>query len=296
MTANSGDSLSRREFSKTVAAAGVSLAIPAPGVFASGSDTIRVAVVGCGERGTVDAVNCLKSAPGVELVAIADLFPDKVEAALAKLRQEVPGQVKVPPERVFLGFDAYEKVLALDDVNLVMLLTPPGLPPRDGRGRRRGGKAPVRREAGGRRPGGRARADRDVRAGGPEGPVSRRGHPAAVRAPVPRAHPEDPGRPDRRADPSGGALDRRHGALALPRPPAVVERHGVAGPVLAAVHLAVRGPLRRAARPQPRRGELGRGRDARSSARGSAAGRSGRGRSSATSSTTSRCATSTRTG
>jgi predicted dehydrogenase len=65
----------------------------------------------------------------VELVAIADLFPDKVEAALAKLRQEVPDQVKVPAERVFLGFDAYEQVLALDDVNLVMLLTPPGFRP-----------------------------------------------------------------------------------------------------------------------------------------------------------------------
>jgi predicted homoserine dehydrogenase-like protein len=74
MTANSGDSLSRREFSKTVAAAGVGLAIPASGVFAAGSDTIRVAMVGCGDRGTVDAVYCLKSAPGAELVAIADLF------------------------------------------------------------------------------------------------------------------------------------------------------------------------------------------------------------------------------
>jgi len=129
MTTKPSDSVSRREFNKTVAAAGVSLALPATGVFAAGSDTIRVAAVGCGERGTVDVVNCLKSAPGVELVAIADLFPDKVEAALAKLRQEVPDQVKVPAERVFLGFDAYEQVLALDDVNLVMLLTPPGFRP-----------------------------------------------------------------------------------------------------------------------------------------------------------------------
>ena len=129
MDASTGRSLGRREFGKKVAAAGVGLAIPASGVFASGSDTIRVAVVGCGERGTVDVVNCLKSAPGVELVAIADLFPDQVDAALEKLRQEVPSQVKVRPERIFLGFDAYKKVLALDDVNLVMLLTPPGFRP-----------------------------------------------------------------------------------------------------------------------------------------------------------------------
>jgi predicted dehydrogenase len=129
MTANAGGTVSRREFGRAVTAAGVGLALPASGVFAAGSDTIRLAVVGCGERGTVDTVNCLKGAPGVELVAIADLFPDKVDASLAKLRQEVPEKVKVRPEHVFLGFDAYRKVLALDDVNLVMLLTPPGFRP-----------------------------------------------------------------------------------------------------------------------------------------------------------------------
>jgi predicted dehydrogenase len=128
--ANSGDgAVSRREFGKAVAAAGVGLALPASGVFAAGSDTVRVAVVGAGERGTVDAVYLLKSAPGVELVAIADLFQDKVDASLEKLRAEVPESVKVPPDRVFLGFDAYRKVLALDDVHLVMLLTPPGFRP-----------------------------------------------------------------------------------------------------------------------------------------------------------------------
>jgi predicted dehydrogenase len=129
MAAHAGGSLSRREFGKTVAAAGVGLAMPAPGVFASGSDTVRVAVVGCGERGTTDTVYCLKSAPGVELVAIADLFRDKVDCALEKLRAEVPGQVKVSPERIFLGFDAYQEVFALDGVDLVLLLTPPAFRP-----------------------------------------------------------------------------------------------------------------------------------------------------------------------
>lgn len=129
MAASAGSSLSRRAFGKAAAVAGVGLAMPRPGVFAAGSDTVRVAVVGCGERGTVDAVYCLRSAPGVELVAIADLFQDKVDAALQKLRAEVPAAVKVPPERIFLGFDAYKKVLALDDVQLVLLLTPPGFRP-----------------------------------------------------------------------------------------------------------------------------------------------------------------------
>lgn len=126
MTANERGSVSRREFSKAAAVAGIGLAIQTPGLFAAGSDKVRVAMVGAGERGTVDAVYCLKSAPGVELVAIADLFQDRVDAALAKLNAEVPAGVKVPPGRVFLGFDAYKKVLALDDVDLVMLLTPPG--------------------------------------------------------------------------------------------------------------------------------------------------------------------------
>jgi predicted dehydrogenase len=129
MADDQGGSVSRRRFNKAAAAAGVGLAVPPHGVFAAGSDAIRVAVVGAGERGTFDAVTCLRSAPGVELVAIADLFQDKVDASLAKLRAEVPGQVKVTPERVFLGFDAYQKVLALDDVDLVLLLTPPGFRP-----------------------------------------------------------------------------------------------------------------------------------------------------------------------
>ncbi len=187
MAAHSDDTLSRREFNKKAAAAGVSLALPASGVFAAGSDTVRVAMVGCGDRGTVDAVYCLKSAPGVELVAMADLFEDKVEASLAKLRQEVPDQVKVPAERIFLGFDAYEQVLALDDVNLVMLLTPPGFRPQMVAAGVEAGKHMFVEKPGAVDPVGirtlieaSARADR-------EGRVSRRGHPAAVRAPVPRA-------------------------------------------------------------------------------------------------------------
>lgn len=121
--------LSRRTFIRTAAVAGAALTAQAPRVFAAGSDTVRIAMVGCGDRGTYDAESCLKSAPGVELVAVADLFQDRVDASLAKLRKAVPEQVKVKPDRIFLGFDAYKKVLALDDVQLVLLLTPPGFRP-----------------------------------------------------------------------------------------------------------------------------------------------------------------------
>jgi predicted dehydrogenase len=129
MNTLSGKPISRREFGLTAAAAGVGLTIPSTGFFPAGSDTVRVAMVGCGDRGTFDAASCLKSSPGVELVAMADLFQDQVESAMARLQKEVPDRVKVAPERIYLGFDAYEKVLQLDEVNLVLLLTPPGFRP-----------------------------------------------------------------------------------------------------------------------------------------------------------------------
>ena len=130
MSASLSGDFSRRDFIRRGVAAGTVLAAGAGrGVFAAGSDTVKVAMVGCGERGTMDAVFCLQSTPGVELVAMADLFQDRVNGSLDRLRKDVPNQVKVPPDRIFLGFDAYRKVLALDEVQLVMLLTPPGFRP-----------------------------------------------------------------------------------------------------------------------------------------------------------------------
>jgi myo-inositol 2-dehydrogenase / D-chiro-inositol 1-dehydrogenase len=120
--------LSRRTFLQgTAAAAGAALASTAgQGAFPGGSDKVRIAMIGCGNRGTRDAIYCVKSAPGVELVAIADLFQDRVDEYLAQIRREAGECVAVTPDRVFLGFDAYRKVLALKDVDAVLLLTPPG--------------------------------------------------------------------------------------------------------------------------------------------------------------------------
>lgn len=114
---------SRREFIKTSA---VSLAaLGAAGrAFAAGSDTIRVGIVGCGGQGTRDLVSCVNSSPGVEIVAMADLFQDRLDESLAKLRKDVPAAVKVTPEKCFIGFDAHRKLLATD-VQMVLLTTPP---------------------------------------------------------------------------------------------------------------------------------------------------------------------------
>jgi predicted dehydrogenase len=120
--------ISRRGFLKKGASAtGVGLA--ASRAFAADSDTLRVAAVGCGSRGTFDIITCLKSSPNVELVAVADMFQDKVDASLERMRKEVPDRVNVTPDRVFLGFDAGRKVFEMDEVDLVLLLTPPGFRP-----------------------------------------------------------------------------------------------------------------------------------------------------------------------
>ena len=129
--------VSRRVFMKSTTAASAA-ALMASGNFAhaAGADRFRVAMVGCGSRGTMVLGECLKSLPGVELIALADMFQDKVDACLQRLRgsdQEkgIVGKdaVKVTPATTFLGFDAYKKVLAMKEVDLVLFATPPGFRP-----------------------------------------------------------------------------------------------------------------------------------------------------------------------
>jgi myo-inositol 2-dehydrogenase/D-chiro-inositol 1-dehydrogenase len=113
--------LTRRELLKSSALAAGTLALTGTAVplaEARGSDTIRVGVIGCGGRGSGATHDCVNSSKGVEIVALADTFEDR----LAGLKNDF----KVPNNRCFVGLDAYKKVLALDDVNLVILATPPG--------------------------------------------------------------------------------------------------------------------------------------------------------------------------
>jgi len=121
--------LSRREFLRAGAAVSAGAVLMSDKAFAAGSDKLRVAMIGCGDRGTKDAIDCLNADPGTEMVAIADMFQDRVDKSLAEMRKAVPDKVKVTPQTVFLGFDAYKKVLAMKDVDIVLLLTPPGFRP-----------------------------------------------------------------------------------------------------------------------------------------------------------------------
>jgi predicted dehydrogenase len=121
---------SRRSFLHrgAVLSAGALLA-PRLAGHAAGSDRIGVAMIGCGDRGTKDAIDCLKADPAVEIVAMADMFQDRINSSLAKLRKEDAARVKVTPKTTFLGFDAYRRVLGMPEVKIVMLLTPPGFRP-----------------------------------------------------------------------------------------------------------------------------------------------------------------------
>jgi predicted dehydrogenase len=120
----------RREFCRTAAAASMAAAFPGGlGVFVHGSDTIKVGVIGCGGRGTAAALDCLEADPGIEIVALADLLPDRIASSLKTLTAKFPDRVKVPADRQFTGFDNYRGVCALPDVNLVITAAPPGFRP-----------------------------------------------------------------------------------------------------------------------------------------------------------------------
>ena len=126
----------RRTFVKTVgtAAAGLSLAplfSETPRVHASETNTIKIALVGCGGRGGGAVFDAMRGGGPVQLHALADVFPEKV-AVYAKTYEEHLGQVgTVPKERQFTGFEAYKS--AIDSLepgrDIIILATPPAFRP-----------------------------------------------------------------------------------------------------------------------------------------------------------------------
>jgi predicted dehydrogenase len=146
--------LHRREFLKSTSlgALGAAAAANLPfinTVHAAADDPIRVAVIGCGGRGTGAALNVLgagtkviypqtgyhtedagvgaqAAARNVEVIALADLFEDRLDRCRQQLEKV---GMPIPDDHCFLGFDAYKKVLAIPDVNYVILATPPHFRP-----------------------------------------------------------------------------------------------------------------------------------------------------------------------
>lgn len=99
-------------------------------VFSSASDRIKIAVVGCGGRGTGAAAQALTADDSVQLVAMADVFRDRLDSSYSSLSQkygESKGRINVKEKHKFNGFDGYKKAIDLADV--VILATPPGFRP-----------------------------------------------------------------------------------------------------------------------------------------------------------------------
>lgn len=129
---NMNDKNSRREFLKTsglMAAGAVVAAKLSPlAVHAEGSDQIKVAVIGCGGRGTGAAMDCLKAGGNMKIVAVADAFENKAKGAARELAKAFKDKTDISEDRTFWGLDAYQK--AVDSgVDMVIIAGPPGFRP-----------------------------------------------------------------------------------------------------------------------------------------------------------------------
>ncbi|NLE36740.1 MAG: Gfo/Idh/MocA family oxidoreductase [Pirellulaceae bacterium] len=95
---------------------------------AAEDSAIRVGLVGCGGRGKGAVVDCLHADENTKLVAACDAFADRAAVAVADLDKRFAGRIDVPADRIFTGFDAYQKVID-SGIDLVILATPPGFRP-----------------------------------------------------------------------------------------------------------------------------------------------------------------------
>lgn len=104
------------------------------GAWGQGKDRIRVGLVGCGGRGTGAAIDACHADPAVQVVALGDLFADRLNKCrnqlgeVAKQEPALADQIKVADEKCFVGFDAYKKVID-SGVDYVLLCAPPGFRP-----------------------------------------------------------------------------------------------------------------------------------------------------------------------
>jgi predicted dehydrogenase len=124
---------SRRRFlaesSKAVAGAALTGALARP-AHTTEDNTLKLALVGCGGRGTGAAANALQTRGPIKLWAMADAFEERLQLSLKTLTDKFPKQVEVPPERRFTGLTGFRRAIeAADKGNLVILATPPAFRP-----------------------------------------------------------------------------------------------------------------------------------------------------------------------
>jgi predicted dehydrogenase len=131
MNENNDRLASRRNFLKstgTIAAASAFAGWALPHVHAAENNTIRIALVGCGGRGTGAVANALTAKGGpAKLVAMADVFPNRLADSFANLQAaSYADRMDVPDDRKFVGFDAYKHAVdCLAPGDVVIFATPP---------------------------------------------------------------------------------------------------------------------------------------------------------------------------
>ncbi|MGD9125895.1 MAG: Gfo/Idh/MocA family oxidoreductase, partial [Planctomycetia bacterium] len=123
----------RRDFLKTTGLIAGTVAVGSlatPAVHAAEKNTIKIALVGAGGRGTGAAAQALATSGPTKLWAVADVFGDQVQKSINRLSKKRAKQVDVPKERQFVGFDGYKKAIdSLDKGDVVLLTTPPAFRP-----------------------------------------------------------------------------------------------------------------------------------------------------------------------
>lgn len=121
---------SRREFLKntgTIAAASALAGVTLPHVHAAENNTINIVLVGCGGRGTGAAANAMSTNKGpVKLIAMADVFEDRLSSSFRGLKEKFADKMDVPEDRKYIGFDGYKKAMDhLKPGDIAIFATPP---------------------------------------------------------------------------------------------------------------------------------------------------------------------------
>jgi predicted dehydrogenase len=125
---------SRRSFLTGAPAAATAFTIVRPELVKGWAPAkLKAGLIGCGGRGTQAVLDMFKGDAAVDLVAMGDIFEDKQESSIRRIRSQAESngwadRVKVEPDKRYIGFDAYKKVLA-SDVDVVILAAPPGWRP-----------------------------------------------------------------------------------------------------------------------------------------------------------------------
>ena len=127
---SSQKTVSRRDFLKNtgrVAAATSLAASMVPHVHAAENNTIQVALIGCGGRGSGAAGDAMSvNSRPIKLVAMADVFEDRLSSSLFQLKRKFGDAVQVPKDRQFVGFDAYKSAMdCLQTGDIAIFATPP---------------------------------------------------------------------------------------------------------------------------------------------------------------------------